>query len=89
MDGLDQRDVIFDGTFNSNGILPPIQTILKSMPDNSLGFEYKPPVTDIKLYEGKALAKFTDTLTMDNSGLHFQSHPEIPFGLHDMPKISS
>ncbi|MCE7063078.1 hypothetical protein [Dyadobacter sp. CY343] len=70
MDGLDNRDVIFDGTFNSNGIIPPIQTILKSMPDNSLGFEYKPPVTDIKLYEGKALAKFTDTLTMDNSGLH-------------------
>ncbi|MGV3602403.1 MAG: hypothetical protein ACO1N1_14420 [Dyadobacter fermentans] len=70
MDGLDQRDVIFEGTFNSNGIIPPIQTILKSMPDNSLGFDYKPPVTDMKLYEGKALAKFTDTLTMDNSGLH-------------------
>lgn len=70
MDGLDQRDVIFEGTFNSNGIIPPIQTILKSMPDNSLGFEYKPPVTDMKLYEGKALAKFTDTLTMDNTGLH-------------------
>lgn len=69
MDGLDQRDVIFDGTFNSNGILPPIQTILKSMPDNSLGFEYKPPVTELKLYGGKAMARFTDTLTMDNGGL--------------------
>ncbi|SEJ57783.1 hypothetical protein SAMN04487995_5415 [Dyadobacter koreensis] len=69
MDGLDQRDVIFEGTFNSNGILPPIQTILKSMPDNSLGFEYKPPVTEMKLYGGKAMARFTDTLTMDNSGL--------------------
>ncbi|NIJ50895.1 hypothetical protein [Dyadobacter arcticus] len=70
MDGLDNRDVIFEGAFNSNGIVPPIQTILKSMPDNSLGFEYKPPVTDMKLYDGKALARFTDTLTMDNSGLH-------------------
>jgi hypothetical protein len=70
MGGLDERDVIFEGNFNSNGILPPINTILKSMPDNSLGFEYKPPVTDMKLYGGKALAKFTDTLTMDNSGLH-------------------
>lgn len=69
MDGLDQRDVIFDGTFNSDGILPPIQTILKSMPDNSLGFEYKPPVTELKLYGGKAMARFTDTLTMDNGGL--------------------
>jgi hypothetical protein len=70
MGGLDERDVIFEGNFNSNGIIPPINTILKSMPDNSLGFEYKPPVTDMKLYGGKALAKFTDTLTMDNSGLH-------------------
>lgn len=70
MDGLDQRDVIFDGTFYGNGIIPDIKTILKSMPDNSLGFDYKPPVTDLKIYDGKALAKFTDTLTMDNSGLH-------------------
>jgi hypothetical protein len=70
MDGLDQRDVIFDGTFYGNGIIPDIKTILKSMPDNSLGFEYKPPLTDMKIYGGKALAKFTDTLTMDNSGLH-------------------
>ena len=69
MDGLDQRDVIFDGTFYGNGIIPDFKTILKSMPDNSLGFEYKPPITDMKLYGGKALAKFTDTLVMDNSGL--------------------
>jgi ribosomal 50S subunit-recycling heat shock protein len=69
MDGLDTRDVIFEGNFNSNGIIPPIQTILKSMPDNSLGFEYKPPITDMKIYGGKALAKFTDTLVMDNQGL--------------------
>ena len=70
MDGLDKRDVIFEGTFNANGIIPPIQTILKSMPDNSLGFEYKAPPVEMKIYDGKAMAKFTDTLTMDNSGLH-------------------
>ncbi|TDE10065.1 hypothetical protein [Dyadobacter psychrotolerans] len=70
MDGLDTRDVIFDGTFYGNGIIPDLKTILKSMPDNSLGFEYKPPVTDMKIYNGKALARFTDTLVMDNSGLH-------------------
>ncbi len=69
MDGLDQRDVIFDGTFNSNGILPPIKTILKSMPDNSLGFEYKLPAQDVKIYNGIATAKFTDTLKLDNQGL--------------------
>lgn len=69
MDGLDQRDVIFDGSFYGNGIIPDFKTILKSMPDNSLGFEYKPPVTDLKIYNGKALARLTDTLVMDNSGL--------------------
>uniref|UniRef100_UPI003F6E8CDD hypothetical protein n=1 Tax=Dyadobacter sp. TaxID=1914288 RepID=UPI003F6E8CDD len=70
MGGLDERDVIFDGTFTSGGIIPPIKTVLKSMPDNSLGFEYKPPVTDMPIYNGQAQARFTDTLTMDNTGLH-------------------
>ena len=70
MDGLDQRDVIFEGKFFSNGIVPDIATILKSMPDNSLGFNYKTPAVDMKIYDGKALARFTDTLTMDNTGLH-------------------
>jgi hypothetical protein len=56
--------------FYANGIIPDIKTILKSMPDNSLGFEYKAPPTDMKIYNGKALARFTDTLVMDNSGLH-------------------
>ena len=68
-DSLDRRDVVFDGTFNSDGILPPFKTILKSMPDNSLGFEYQPPAAGLKIYEGKASLKFTDKLVMDNSGL--------------------
>ncbi len=83
MDGLDQRDVIFDGTFNSNGILPPIKTILKSMPDNSLGFEYKMPVQDTKIYNGKAIAKFTDTLKLDNGGL--QSKAVLKYLAAQMP----
>ncbi len=67
-DGLDQRDVVFLGTFNSDGMLPPIQTILKSMDDNSLGFEYKSS-TPLKLYNSKSTFKTTKPLTMDNSGL--------------------
>lgn len=67
-DSLDQRDVVFLGDFNSGGIMPTFKTTLKSMADNSLGFEYKPPV-DVKLYNSKTSAKFTDKLVMDNQGL--------------------
>ena len=67
-DSLDKRDVVFLGTFNSDGILPPFKTVLKSMDDNSLGFEYKAP-GEMKLYQGKSSAKFTEPLVMDNNGL--------------------
>ncbi|MBB5287551.1 hypothetical protein HNQ92_005715 [Rhabdobacter roseus] len=67
-DSLDRRDVAFVGTFNSDGMLPPIKTTLKSMEDNSLGFEYKPS-GDVKVYNGQATVKFTDPLVMDNKGL--------------------
>lgn len=67
-DSLNERDVVFVGTFNSDGILPSFQTTLKSMADNSLGFEYKPP-TEMKLYQGKSTVKFTQPLVMDNTGL--------------------
>jgi hypothetical protein len=67
-DSLDKRDVVFVGTFNSDGILPPIKTTLKSMDDNSLGFEYKSPGA-LKLYGGNSLLKATEPLVMDNAGL--------------------
>lgn len=68
-DSLDQRDIVFSGTFTSGGIMAPFKTILKSMPDNSLGFEYQAPATGLKIYE-KANLKFSNKLVMDNSGLH-------------------
>lgn len=67
-DSLDKRDVVFLGTFNSDGILPPFKTTLKSMDDSSLGFEYK-GTEAMKLYKGKSTLKLTEPLMMDNSGL--------------------
>lgn len=67
-DSLDQRDVVFTGTFDSDGMLPPIKAVLKSMDDNSLGFEYK-SATPLKLYNGKSTLKTTEPLVMNNSGL--------------------
>ncbi len=71
-DSLDQRDVVFLGTFNSDGILPPIKTVLKSMDDNSLGFEYK-SAAELKLYNGKSTVKFLEPLVMNNKGLRSSS----------------
>lgn len=68
--GLDKKDIEFVGDFNSDGIVPPLKTTLKSMPDNSLGFEYPVPAAGIKIYNGLATAKFPEKLLMDNSGLH-------------------
>ncbi|MDR6196341.1 hypothetical protein [Siphonobacter sp. SORGH_AS_0500] len=68
-DSLTSKDIEFSGTFYSDGVLPPIQTKLITMPDNSLGFAYKVPEAGLKLYEGKGNLKVTGTLTMDNNGL--------------------
>ncbi len=67
-DSLDKRDVVFTGTFNSDGILPPFKTTLKSMDDNSLGFKYK-TTEAMKLYQGKSTVKLSEPLVMDNAGL--------------------
>ncbi|MFC5412238.1 hypothetical protein ACFPMF_23130 [Larkinella bovis] len=68
-DSLGKGDIAFDGTFYSDGIFPPIKTTLKSMPDNSLGFEHTAPAAGYPLYGGKGNLKFTGKLVMDRKGL--------------------
>ena len=68
-DSLGKGDISFMGTFYSDGVFPPIKAELKTMPDNTLGFVHKPPVTGYPLYGGKSVVKFTGDLKMDKSGL--------------------
>ncbi|GAB3333130.1 hypothetical protein GCM10027299_40300 [Larkinella ripae] len=68
-DSLGKGAIAFDGTFFSDGIFPPIKTTLKSMPDNSLGFEHTAPPAGYPLYGGKGNLKFTGKLVMDRKGL--------------------
>ncbi|MGA0560460.1 hypothetical protein ACO2Q8_27595 [Larkinella sp. VNQ87] len=68
-DSLGKGDIAFNGTFHSDGIFPPIKTTLKSMPDNSLGFEHTAPAGGYPLYGGKGNLKFTGKLIMDRKGL--------------------
>ncbi|MCA0232606.1 MAG: hypothetical protein LCH91_19215 [Bacteroidetes bacterium] len=71
-DSLGLQDIVFIGTFNSNGIFPTFQAELRSMPDNSLGFNYTPPATGYKVYGTNTVVKFTKELVMDKQGLRSQ-----------------
>ncbi len=69
-DSIGKGDISFIGTFFSDGIVPPFKAELKTMPDNTLGFVHKPPVTGYPLYGSKTNVKFTGDLVMNRSGLH-------------------
>ncbi|WP_460968980.1 hypothetical protein [Spirosoma migulaei] len=73
-DSLGKGDIAFVGTFYSDGIFPPFKAQLVTMPDNTLGFTHKAPITGYPVYAGKkgtapSTVKFTGELTMDKSGL--------------------
>ncbi len=70
MDSLDNftRDGLkLTGTFNSGGIIPPLDQTLLLMPDNSLGFRYRTPEQGMPLYNGKGTIYHDIELT--NRGL--------------------
>ncbi len=70
-DSVGKGDISFIGTFHSDGIFPPFQTELKTMPDQTLGFVHKAPPAGYPLYNDPAsTVKFTGELVMDKTGLH-------------------
>ena len=74
-DSLGKGDIAFVGTFYSDGIFPPFKATLKTMPDNTLGFDHKAPATGYPMYSdkkggGSSNVKFVGDLTMDKNGLH-------------------
>lgn len=68
-DSIGKSDIAFVGTFYSDGIFPPFQAKLVTMPDNSLGFEHKAPPAGYPLFGGKGNIRFTGELRMDKKGL--------------------
>ena len=71
-DSLGLQDIMFIGSFNSDGIMPPFQAQLRSMDDNSLGFSYTPPAAGFKVYGSNTTVKFSKELVMDKQGLRSQ-----------------
>ena len=69
LDSLTQKSPIFIGTFNSPGLLPPLNTQLILKPDQSFGFTYtqKAPLA---IYQKKANLLLSAPLEMDKKGLH-------------------
>ncbi|MEZ0483162.1 hypothetical protein [Fibrella aquatica] len=69
-DSVGKGDISFVGTFHSDGIFPPFQTELKTMPDQTLGFTHKAPAAGYPLYGMPAsIVKLTGDLVMDKKGL--------------------
>ena len=68
-DSLGMADIVFLGTFHSDGIFPDFKAELRSMPDNSLGFEYRVPAAGFKAYNTNTNVKFSTNLVMDKKGL--------------------
>lgn len=69
LDSLTQKAPVFIGTFNSPGLLPPLNTQLVLKPDQSFGFTYfqKSPLS---IYQKKGTLVLSEPLEMDKKGLH-------------------
>ena len=68
LDNFSNSGMKMDGTFESNGIIPPLDLTLSLREDYSLGFTYITPEEGIPVYKG--LGTFYNTIEMSNAGLH-------------------
>jgi len=68
LDDFSTTGLHFDGYLATGGILPPLEDKLVVMPDYSLGVNSITDEEGLPLYDGRA--KFYDTISMDNAGLH-------------------
>lgn len=68
LDNFSNDGLKFDGILVSGGIFPDIRETLRLQPDYALGFVRPTGDGGLPLYGKKA--KFSETLTLDNKGLH-------------------
>ncbi|HMN06002.1 MAG TPA: hypothetical protein PKD45_09765 [Flavobacteriales bacterium] len=68
LDNFSNEGLRFEGTLVSGGIFPDIRETLRLQPDYALGFVRPTGAGGLPLYGKKA--KFSETLTLDNKGLH-------------------
>ncbi|MDF0692726.1 hypothetical protein [Aquirufa ecclesiirivi] len=87
LDSLLLKDITFDGSFFSDGLLPVLKTKLELMPDQSFGFKYsiKSP---LDIYKSQAKFTFNEVLLMDREGLHASGNLAI-WGLSSNTKTTT
>lgn len=68
LDNFHNQGLQFDGTLVSAGIFPDIHETLRLQPDYALGFVRPTGDGGLPLYGHKA--KFSETITLNNTGLH-------------------
>ncbi|WP_242929420.1 hypothetical protein [Pontibacter vulgaris] len=78
--------VAFDGTFNSGGIFPPIKTKLQMMPDETLGFYYKPSAAGLPAFGGKGIV--FDTIMMNSEGIQSKGKLKYLTATLESPKYT-
>lgn len=63
LDEFKRKEMQFDGTFYSAGILPVFDYHIRIMPNNSLGFKKRSPSDGYELYQGKGTGIMEITLS--------------------------
>ena len=69
LDSLTQKEITFEGSFYTDGLLPTLKVSLVLMPDQSFGFKY-PSKSPLELYKKQAKYNLSEPLLMDKMGLH-------------------
>ncbi|MFW5820966.1 MAG: hypothetical protein ACOCWA_06730, partial [Bacteroidota bacterium] len=74
LDNFQRKGMELVGTFESSGLLPPLEQNLTLRDDNSLGFAYETPNIGLPVYNGKGT--FYNSLEMSSNGLRGAGHLE-------------
>ncbi len=69
LDSLLDKQITFQGTFYSKGLIPTIKTSLEIMDDQTFGFQYQSKLP-LEVYQGKGKFQINGGFRMDKTGLH-------------------
>ncbi len=69
LDSLTQKEITFEGSFYTDGLIPTLKVSLVLMSDQSFGFKYTSKAP-LDLYKKQAKYNLSEPLFMDKTGLH-------------------
>ncbi len=84
LDSLLNKQITFQGTFYSKGLIPPIRTSLEIMEDQTFGFQYQSKIP-LEIFGSRGKFQISSGLKMDKSGLHGAGQIQL-FGINSEAK---